>query len=165
MPSNTRLPREEVLWKIFHSVRDSANGRFLPKPFARERVLSQLADEYGVEVADITAENESTIYTIHSKLMRLLYPVSQRARTNLDAALADGISFNHALLIARGRFDTKEEILAAQPSKTPTVTIRGIPLADLFAAIISTARSNGFDADDIQTAFNDAYDAYEAENA
>ena len=165
MPNNTRLPREEILWKIFHSVRNSTPDQHLLKPTARELVLAMLADEYGIDASDITERGESTIYTVHSKLIRLLFPKSLRAQRNLNQAISEGISFNHALLIARGRYDTKEEIIAAKSEKHQEENVRGIPLADIFTAAISAARGNGYDAEQIQTAFHDAFDGYEADNS
>ena len=164
MANNTRLPRDEVLWKIFRSIRSSSDGCYSSKSSARDRVISLLADEYGIDHSKINQRDEQTLYTVQSKLVRLLFPVSARAQSNLSKAIDSGISFKHALLIARGRYDTREQILAEQPSQTPVVSIRGIPLPDLFASVISTARANGYDADDIQTAFSDAFDAYDAEN-
>ena len=163
MPSNTQLIRDSILWKIYNHVRAIAENRNLSKTDARERVLEQLAVEYGVRAEEITEDSERNLFTIASKLMRLLFPVSPSARVNLTRELAIGIPFNQALLIARGNYTSRKEIIEAQLANSKPQAPRGIALEELFRAVIETARRNKFSAREIEIAFNDAYDTYRAD--
>jgi hypothetical protein len=163
MSSNTKLPSEGVLWKIYRNVRAIKERRSLGEHDVRERVLEQLAVEYGISTDDIKEDSESAIYTVASKLHRLLFPVSSSACANLDRELAIGIPFNQALLIARGRYASREEIIEARANNSKLLETRGIPLEKLFTAVIETARRSKFSAREIEIAFNDAYDTCRAD--
>lgn len=120
MPSNTRLPREEVYWKIFHHLRDAAGAEHLTRKEARQLVIEQLALEYGLRAEDITKEAEETLYTVASKITTLLVPASPEARVNLEREMAGVIPFNKALLVARGRYESHAEVAAAEAVRKAT---------------------------------------------
>jgi hypothetical protein len=164
MPSNTRLPREEVLWKIFHNVHELLVAGDLTKAEARQRIHEQLAAVYEVPVENINAYEEATIYTIGSKILRLLFPVSGRARANLQAAMLKGISFNDALLIARGRYERREDIPRAKTSVMNVEATKALPLAELLTSLVELAKRKGYTSEEIETALDDARDASDARN-
>lgn len=120
MPSNTRLPREEVFWKVYHELHATVEAESLPKKNVLHLVKEHLALEYGIRREDITRESEGALNTVASKITRLLVPVSKEAHVNLEREMANTISFNNALLIARGRYTSHAEIAAAEAVKKAT---------------------------------------------
>jgi hypothetical protein len=95
-------------------VRAATTARQVSRKEVRKLVLGQLAIEYQLCPENITAKAEPTLYTVAAKITTLLLPVSEKARANLEREMRDLIPFNKALLIARGVYETHDEISAAE---------------------------------------------------
>ncbi len=151
MPSHTRVAPEEILWTIFHDLRDQNPS----KRAAYSQVMAQLEQKYQSRTGN-TAERSKSLKSYGSKIMRLLFPKDEQARKNLEREIANRIPFNQALLIARGRYATRAEIPAAKRGSPPAQLPRSVPLAELFVLTLRIAAEHGFAREEIQHAFVEA---------
>jgi hypothetical protein len=152
-----RLIPESALWGITDSLARITETEALSKAEARQHALILIADKWQVPIEQITAEDDPTLYTILSKILRLVFPVSSFAGVNLARERARGaVRFNDALEIARGNAVTVAELETRRQTKETSPPERGIDLTSIARFVVVGARAAGYSDSEISAVIEDA---------
>lgn len=152
-----RLIPESALWEITDSVAELTETDALSKAEARQHALTLIAEKWQVPIEQITALDDPTLYTVLSKIMRLVFPVSSFAGVNLARERARGaLGFNDALEIARGNVVSVAELEAGRQIKGTPPSERGINLTSIVRFVVTEARAAGYSDSEISAAMEDA---------
>src|SRR5436190_1500414 len=140
-----RLIPDSVLWEITDLVAAATESESLTKAEALEHALGLMAERWQVPVEQINAVDDKTLYTLRSKIVRLVFPVSSFAAANLARERArGGLGFNDALELARGNAVSVAELEARPQNKQPRAAAHGVQLLTLVRAIVTAAREDGY---------------------
>jgi hypothetical protein len=152
-----RLIPESALWEITDSVAQFTETDSLSKPEARQHALNLIAKKWQVSAEQITGDDDPTLYTVLSKIMRLVFPVSTFAATNLARERARGaLGFNDALELARGNATSVAELDAARQTRGTSSPKRGIELTSIVRFVVAEGRAAGYSDSEISAAIEDA---------
>jgi hypothetical protein len=152
-----RLIPESALWEITDSVAQLTETDSLSKSEARQHALNLIAEKWQVPVDHITGEDDPTLYTVLSKIMRLVFPVSTFAATNLARERTRGaLRFNDALELARGNATNVAELDARRQTKGTSSPKGGIELTSILRFVVAEARAARYSDSEISAAIEDA---------